>query len=126
MKTRAVQIFEAYLKSEKTIKHYHYLLEKFTNHYKLGSIDSILSINGVELQKNIEDFIILSKDKKYSMSYIRSNTFAIQSFYFNTIKICENNQYRHKNSKTKNKINPKTVPICSGSKCKKRKTRETQ
>ncbi len=87
MKTRAVQIFEAYLKSEKTIKHYQYLLEKFANHYKLGSIDSILSINGTELQKNIEDFIILSKDKKYSMSYIRSNTFAIQSFCISNDKL---------------------------------------
>ena len=87
MKTRAVQIFEAYLKSEKTTKHYHYLLEKFANHYKLDSIDSILSIDGVELQKNIEDFIILSKDKKYSMSYIRSNTFAIQSFCISNDKL---------------------------------------
>ena len=87
LKTRAVQIFEAYLKSEKTIKHYQYLLEKFANHYKLGSIDSILSINGTELQKNIEDFIILSKDKKYSMSYIRSNTFAIQSFCISNDKL---------------------------------------
>ena len=87
LKTRTVQIFEAYLKSEKTIKHYHYLLEKFANHYKLESIDSILSIDGVELQKNIEDFIILSKDKKYSMSYIRSNTFAIQSFCISNDKL---------------------------------------
>ena len=80
MNTRAIQIFEAYLESDQTRKHYNYLLKKFANHYKLESFDAILAINGAKLMKMIEDYTILFKEKSMSMSYIRANTFAIQSF----------------------------------------------
>lgn len=107
MKTRAIQIFEAYLESEKTRKHYNYLLKKFANHYKLESFDSILSINGQELTEKIEDYTILFKEKGMSMSYIRSNTFALQSF-------CEANDKLDVNWKKLRKL------------CKKQKSRKSR
>ena len=67
MKTRAIQIFEAYLQSDETRRHYNYLLKKFVNHYKLDSFDSILSINGQELTEKIEDYTILFKQKSFNM-----------------------------------------------------------
>jgi len=53
MKTRAIQIFEAYLESDETRKHYNYLLKKFANHYKLDSFDSILAIKSEVIKKKL-------------------------------------------------------------------------
>jgi hypothetical protein len=44
-------MFEQYINSEKTREHYNYLIDKFVKHGQLNSFDSILSINGVDLQK---------------------------------------------------------------------------
>ena len=103
MNTRAIQLFEAYLESDQTRKHYNYLLKKFANHYKLESFDAILAINGAELMKMIEDYTILFKEKGMSMSYIRANTFAIQSF-------CEANDKIDVNWKKIRKLCKKTKP----------------
>jgi integrase/recombinase XerD len=95
------------LESEKTREHYNYLLKKFANHYKLDSFDSILAIKGEELMKKIEDYTILFKEKGMSMSYIRSNTFALQSF-------CEANDKLDVNWKKLRKL------------CKKQKSRKSR
>ena len=87
MKTRAVQIFEQYINSQKTREQYNFLIGKFVKHEQLDSFDSILAINGMDLQKKIEDYVILFKNKGNSSSYIRSNTFAIQSFCVSNDKL---------------------------------------
>src|SRR3989338_3652461 len=84
MKTRAVQIFEEYIQSEKTREQYMYNLKRFVIYNKLESVDLILSIDSEELKQKIEDYVILFKNKCRSSSYIRTIIFSIQSF-------CESN-----------------------------------
>ncbi len=103
MKTRAVQIFEQYINSQKTREQYNFLIGKFVKHEQLDSFDSILAINGMDLQKKIEDYIVLLKNKGNSSSYIRSNTFAIQSF-------CVSNDKLDVNWKKVRKLCIKTKP----------------
>lgn len=80
MTSRAVQIFEEYIQSEKTREHYTYHLNRFINHYKLNSFDAILSLETKELKEKIEDYVILFKNDGKSSNYIRVIVFAIQSF----------------------------------------------
>jgi len=80
MKSRAVQIFEEYIQSEKTREHYSYHLQRFVNHYNLESFDSILALKTEELKQKIEDYVILFKNDGKSSNYIRVIVFAIQSF----------------------------------------------
>ena len=80
MKSRAVQIFEEYIQSEKTREHYSYHLQRFVNHYNLESFDSILGLKTEDLKEKIEDYVILFKNNGKSHNYIRVIVFAIQSF----------------------------------------------
>jgi len=80
MKTRAVQIFEEYIQSEKTREHYSYHLQRFVNHYNLESFDAILALETDDLKEKIEDYVILFKNDGKSHNYIRVIVFAIQSF----------------------------------------------
>ena len=80
MKSRAVQIFEEYIQSEKTREHYSYHLQRFVNHYNLESFDSILALKTEELKEKIEDYVILFKNDGKCSNYIRVIVFAIQSF----------------------------------------------
>ena len=56
LKSRAVQIFEEYIQSEKTREHYRYHLQRFVNHYNLESFDSILALKTEDLKEKIEDY----------------------------------------------------------------------
>ena len=87
LKTRAVQIFEQYIQSEKTRTHYRYNLDRFINHYQLDSLDSILSLDIEELKEKIEDYVILFKNNGRSHNYIRVIIFSIQSFCDSNDKI---------------------------------------
>jgi integrase len=80
MKSRSVQIFEEYIQSEITRKHYRYYLQRFVTHYNLESFDSILSLKTEDLKKKLEDYVILFKNNGKSPNYIRLIIFAIQSF----------------------------------------------
>jgi len=42
MKSRSISVFEEYIQSDKTREQYLFHLRKFTEHYKLESIDGIL------------------------------------------------------------------------------------
>ncbi len=53
LKTRAVQIFEEYIQSEKTREHYSYHLQRFVNHYNLESFDAILALETDDLKEKI-------------------------------------------------------------------------
>jgi len=54
-KARSISLFEAYIQSPETREKYLFLLTKFTEHFKLKSIDSILSLETQELKEKIED-----------------------------------------------------------------------
>lgn len=108
LKTRAVQIFEQYIQSEKTKVHYRYHLDRFVDHYQLDSLDSILSIGNEELKEKIEDYVILFKNHGKSPNYIRVIIFSIQSF-------CDSND--------KMGINWKKIRKLLGKKQKPRKSR---
>jgi hypothetical protein len=108
MKTRAVQIFEEYIQSEKTREQYMYNLQRFVIYNKLESVDLILSIDSEELKQKIEDYVILFKNKGRSSSYIRTIIFSIQSF-------CESND--------KMEVNWKKIQKLLGKKQKPRKSR---
>ena len=108
MKTRAVQIFEEYIQSEKTREQYMYNLKRFTIFNNLESVDLILSIDSEELKQKIEDYVILFKNKGNSSSYIRTIIFSIQSF-------CESND--------KMGVNWKKIRRLLGKKQKPRKSR---
>ncbi len=92
MKTRAVQIFEEYIQSEKTREQYMYNLKRFTIFNNLESVDLILSIDSEELKQKIEDYVILFKNKGNSSSYIRTIIFSIQSFCESNDKMGEANK----------------------------------
>ncbi len=53
MKTRAIQIFEEYIQSEKTREQYMYNLKRFAIFNKSESIDLILSIDREELKQKL-------------------------------------------------------------------------
>jgi len=108
MKSRAVQIFEEYIQSEKTRKHYSYHLQRFVNYYNLESFDSILALKTEDLKEKIEDYVILFKNDGKSHNYIRVIVFAIQSF-------CDSND--------KMGINWKKIRKLLGKKQKPRKSR---
>ena len=80
LKTRAIQIFEEYIQSEKTREHYMYNLIRFAIHNNLESVDLILSLDSEELKQKVEDYVILFKNKGKSPNYIRVIIFSIQSF----------------------------------------------
>jgi len=107
-KSRAVLIFENYLQSPKTKQQYLFLVTKFTNHYKLKSVDSILKLSKSDLKEKIEDYVILFKDKGKSSNYLRVILFAIQSF-------CESNDFEG--------INWKKIRRLLGKKQKPKKSR---
>ena len=108
LKTRAVQIFEEYIQSEKTREHYSYHLQRFVNHYNLESFDAILALKTDDLKEKIEDYVILFKNDGKSHNYIRVIVFAIQSF-------CDSND--------KMGINWKKIRKLLGKKQKPRKSR---
>lgn len=79
MSIETINVFRGYLESDKTRKLYTFLLQRFVNHYNLESFDSILVMNGTELQKKIELYVILLKETK-SKVYARCNIFAIKAW----------------------------------------------
>ncbi len=103
MKTRPVQVFEEYIQSEKTREQYMYNLKRFAIYNKLESVDEILSIDSEELKQKIEDYVILFKNEGKGSSYIRTITFAIQSF-------CESNDRMGVNWKKIRKLCKKQKP----------------
>jgi len=80
VKPRAIVVFEQYIQSPKTREQYLYHLTRFTQYYKLKSIDSILEIENTKFKEMIEDYVILFKNNNKSVSYIRLILFALQSF----------------------------------------------
>ena len=80
MKSRAVQLFEEYIQSERTRECYSYQLQRFVNYYKLDSFDSILNLKTDDLKEKLEDYVISFKNDGKSPNYIRVIVFAIQSF----------------------------------------------
>ena len=109
MQSRAISVFEEYLDSQKTITQYKYMIQKFVKDNNLESFDTILGMNGLELTQKLEDYLIAFKEKGRSSSYIRLNTFAIQSF-------CEANNKQDVNWKKLRKLNA----------CKKSKPKKTR
>jgi len=107
-KARSISLFEAYIQSPETREKYLFLLTKFTEHFKLKSIDSILSLETQDLKEKIEDYVIKFKDDGKSVSYIRLILFSIQSF-------CEANDIEG--------INFKKIRKLLGKKQKPKKTR---
>jgi len=79
-KARSIILFEQYIQSPETRKQYLFLLTKFTEHFKLKSVDGILNFEKNDLKEMIEDYVILFKDNGKSVSYIRLILFSIQSF----------------------------------------------
>lgn len=63
LKTRAIQIFEEYIQSEKTREHYMYNLIRFAIHNNLESVDVILSLDSEELKQKVEDKELRIKKK---------------------------------------------------------------
>ena len=78
---RSIKIFKRCVSNPNTQKQYLYHLEQFAKHNKLGSIDSILRLEN--LKESIEDYIMYYQDKKKTVAYIRTITFALQSFLEN-------------------------------------------
>ena len=76
---------------------YLFLITKFAEHFKLDSLDSILTMSKEELKMKVEDYVILFKNNGKSTGYIRLILFALQSF-------CESNDYEGINWKKIRKL----------------------
>lgn len=70
MKSRAVQIFEEYIQTEKTREHYTYHLNRFIKYCNLESFDAILALETEDLKEKLEDYVILFKNLGRSSNYI--------------------------------------------------------
>ena len=79
-------VFGECIQSEKTREQYLFHLEKFSEHYKLNSIDEILNLDDNELKEKVEDYVILLKNKGKSPNYIHVITSAIQLSVIQTTK----------------------------------------
>ncbi|WP_100181940.1 site-specific integrase [Candidatus Nitrosotenuis aquarius] len=78
--SRALRIFYDTIGSQATKKQYDYQLKLFQKHYKLRTIESILSIEPKKLQTMIEDYVYEIKQKGLSKSYVNMAVCAIQGF----------------------------------------------
>ena len=83
---------------------YLFLITKFAEHFKLDSLDSILTMSKEELKMKVEDYVILFKNNGKSTGYIRLILFALQSF-------CESNDYEGINwKKIRKRLGKKQKP----------------
>lgn len=78
--SRALRIFYDTIGSPATKKQYDYQLKLFQKHYRLRTVESMLTIDPKELQTMIEDYVYEIKQKGLSKSYVNMAVCAIQGF----------------------------------------------
>lgn len=76
--SRALRIFYDTIGSPATKKQYDYQLKLFQKHYKLRTVESMLTIDPKELQTMIEDYVYEIKQRGLSKSYVNMAVCAIQ------------------------------------------------
>jgi len=77
---RSLLIFQNSVKSEETVKHYTWYLNKFKKFYKLKDYDSMVTIETRKIQEMIEDYVMEIK-KTVNPNSVPSYVYPIKTFF---------------------------------------------
>ena len=80
MKSRSFQLFEAAIKSPKTLKNYTYSLHEFMRFAKIKNYDDIPKLTTDKIQKLLENWIMNLAKRELKSSAIQTKLSAVESF----------------------------------------------